>query len=242
MNESDVVRMARQRAGLTQAELAVRSGFPRESIARWETRKREPSLRTVRELLLAAGFELELNIVRADSSLAERVSEQLALRPLERLCDLLSEEALKAVIESLSWLSAQESGVVIIGQVGAALQGAPPRLGSSTVEVVTPDDLSFAEMLERAGFDPVDAPQRWAATDRRWPWVRGEAGVSIASELPGADGFRDLRRAALEVLIDKDAKVNVAHPRDLLRLAEASARPDERARIPGLRALLSAIS
>jgi hypothetical protein len=40
------------------------------------------------------------------------------------------------------------------------------------------------------------------------------------------------------VELDKKTSIRVAHPRDLLRMADASPRESERARVPGLRALL----
>jgi hypothetical protein len=43
----------------------------------------------------------------------------------------------------------------------------------------------------------------------------------------------------LQVELDDGTTVAVAHPRDLLRMADASRRESEWARIPGLRSLLS---
>lgn len=96
-------------------------------------------------------------------------------------------------------------------------------------------------MTEHA-LSPVDSDERFADSDRRWPWMLPSGGtVVLAGALPGSADYADLRRSAQPVDLDGRA-VQVAHPRDLLRLAEASARESERARVPALRALLAAWS
>jgi hypothetical protein len=61
----------------------------------------------------------------------------------------------------------------------------------------------------------------------------------LASNVPGTGNYRDLRRSARTVELDDSTSVRVAHPRDLLRMADASQRESERARVPALRALLA---
>jgi len=56
----DLLRETRHRAGLTQAELALRSGTRQSAISAYETGRLEPGLGTLRRLLAAAGYELEL--------------------------------------------------------------------------------------------------------------------------------------------------------------------------------------
>ncbi len=89
MTSQDIVRIARQRAGLTQQQLAARSGHPRETIARWETGAREPSLASVQALVAACGLELVVGVAAGDDSLGDLVTDQLALSPAERLTRLL---------------------------------------------------------------------------------------------------------------------------------------------------------
>jgi hypothetical protein len=62
--------------------------------------------------------------------------------------------------------------------------------------------------------------------------------LAIARNIPGTGDYRDLRRSALPVTVDRRTMVLVAHPRDLLRIADASPRESERTRVPGLQALL----
>jgi transcriptional regulator with XRE-family HTH domain len=83
----DLLREARRRAGLSQAELARRAGKPLSSIGRWERGEVRPSLETLRELVRACGLELTFHIANADLedhdlTLIERT---LRLTPAERV-------------------------------------------------------------------------------------------------------------------------------------------------------------
>ena len=53
MGSADLLRTARLRAGLTQAELGRAVGRPQSAIARWEAGRVQPSLETLRELIRA---------------------------------------------------------------------------------------------------------------------------------------------------------------------------------------------
>jgi transcriptional regulator with XRE-family HTH domain len=52
------LRQARARAGLTQAQLARRTGVPTSVLSAYENGRREPSARTFRAVLRACGVEL----------------------------------------------------------------------------------------------------------------------------------------------------------------------------------------
>jgi transcriptional regulator with XRE-family HTH domain len=60
MDAARVLRYARRRAGLTQRALATKAGVPQPAIARIERGALSPRVRTLEELLAAAGFTLEL--------------------------------------------------------------------------------------------------------------------------------------------------------------------------------------
>ncbi len=86
------MRQARLRAGLSQAELAERSGKDRAQIARWERDTVTPSLETLRELLQACGFDLELQLVAFepyDPREEAGLRRELLLTPQERLQAML---------------------------------------------------------------------------------------------------------------------------------------------------------
>jgi len=57
---ASLIREARMRAGLSQAQLAERSGKAKVQIGRWETGIVAPSLDTLLEIVRACGFDLPL--------------------------------------------------------------------------------------------------------------------------------------------------------------------------------------
>lgn len=60
MDEAELIAWARKSAGLTQAALARRAGTSQPVVARYETGASTPTVRTLRRLLRAAGYELTL--------------------------------------------------------------------------------------------------------------------------------------------------------------------------------------
>ncbi len=79
----DLIREARLRAGITQAELASRAATTQSAVARWESGRTAVSLDDVRRLVRLCGFELELMLVpRDDSDMAQAM----------RLADLNGQE------------------------------------------------------------------------------------------------------------------------------------------------------
>jgi transcriptional regulator with XRE-family HTH domain len=79
----DLIREARRRAGLTQAELATRAGTSQSGIARWESGRTAVSLDDVLRLVRLCGFDLELMLLpRDDSDMAQAA----------RLADLSGQE------------------------------------------------------------------------------------------------------------------------------------------------------
>src|SRR5687767_1088889 len=87
MVTGNLIREARLRAGLSQAQLGHRLGKHATVISRWERGAVLPSLETVRQVVRACGLELTFGLANADEdghdvSLIER---SLALSPPERL-------------------------------------------------------------------------------------------------------------------------------------------------------------
>jgi transcriptional regulator with XRE-family HTH domain len=239
MTSRDIVRIARQRTGLTQQQLADRSGHPRETIARWETGAREPSLSSLRKLAEASDLDLVIHLAQRDPSLGEAVDDQLERTPTERLGRLLPSAAYDETIHALRWLAGARTPAIVIGAVAAALQGAPQRPGSGRVEFVTADPFAMEGEMRNGGLVASDTDERWADVDARALWTLPEGGtIALASNVPGTGDYADLRRSAQTVELDGTTPVRVAHPRDLIRMADASPREAERARAPGLRALL----
>ncbi len=68
MKGGRLIREARRRAELTQAELAHRVGTTQSAIARLEGGRTEPSLARVEQLLRACGLDLNVRLAPADDS------------------------------------------------------------------------------------------------------------------------------------------------------------------------------
>ena len=84
MRGADLVREARLRAGLTQDELASRSGTPRSVIARWEQGAVQPGFDNMLAVIEACGFDLPLQLVPRDTALNERLDKNRLLSPERR--------------------------------------------------------------------------------------------------------------------------------------------------------------
>ncbi len=228
--------MARDRAGLSQAQVAARTGKPRSTIARWESGARTPSLESVKELVAACGLELVVGLAEADKSLAESIRDQLALEPKERLRHLLAAAEADALIRSLALVAGLATPVIVVGSLAAALWGAAQRPRGG-VEVLASDRGALLSELEGKGAQASDDEERFNEVNRRWRWSLGNTELSVVDRLAGASDYGDLRKSAVGLAIE-DYRLKVAHPRDLLRLAEASPLEEDRAYAPGLRALL----
>jgi len=87
MVSGDLLREARLRAGLTQAELAERAGTARSQISRYERGDVLPSLEVLRRLIRACGLELGFRIFGADIDDHDStlIAQTLPLTPEQRV-------------------------------------------------------------------------------------------------------------------------------------------------------------
>lgn len=69
MNAATIIRDARQRRGLTQAELARRIGTSQPVISAYEHGTRDPSLSTLRRIVAGTGEQLVIGWARRGSDL-----------------------------------------------------------------------------------------------------------------------------------------------------------------------------
>lgn len=90
MRSARIIREARLRAGLTQAELAERAGRDRTVVARWEQGLVAPSVETLVELVHACGFDLPLEIVAYDDTSDTSIREAAMVTPDRRLDQMLA--------------------------------------------------------------------------------------------------------------------------------------------------------
>lgn len=83
----DLIREARKRAGLTQAELAQRAGVPQSTVGRIESGARVPSTALTERLIRAAGFELRVGLGEPDPDTDSLFERTLRRTPRERMAD-----------------------------------------------------------------------------------------------------------------------------------------------------------
>jgi len=95
MDAGQLLREARRRAGLTQAELASRAGTTQSAIARIERSATSPSFERVTSLIRLCGLDLEVRLVPFDDHEATIAAENLRREPTERLRNMLAVAALR---------------------------------------------------------------------------------------------------------------------------------------------------
>lgn len=100
MNAAHHLRFARRRAGLTQRELALRSGTPQATIARIETGRAEPRYALLQRLLRECGQELVEEDRRGQGIDRTTIRQMLALEPRERLALAVEEARNLAALEA----------------------------------------------------------------------------------------------------------------------------------------------
>jgi transcriptional regulator with XRE-family HTH domain len=88
MRSGDLLKEARGRAGLSQAELARRAGKPTSVIGRWERGEVKPSFETLRSLVRACGLEVHFRLQPRDDAQDAAILAALDLTPEERLAQL----------------------------------------------------------------------------------------------------------------------------------------------------------
>lgn len=99
MTGADVIRRARRRAGISQAELARRLGTKQPVVARWEGGAQSPTLESVARAVAACGLRLDLSIEDADAGEDALLREWAKLTPKERL------RRNRALLETEEWAS-----------------------------------------------------------------------------------------------------------------------------------------
>lgn len=82
---NDLVREARKRARLTQAELAQRASTTQSAIARIETGESSPSFDAVLRLVRLCGMDLDIMLVERDDSDWLQAQRLAGLTPQRRL-------------------------------------------------------------------------------------------------------------------------------------------------------------
>jgi hypothetical protein len=84
MISGDLLREARLRSGLSQAELARRAGKATSVIGRWERGEVLPSLETLQDVIRATGLDLRFHLEEGDDGRGALIKACLDLTPQQR--------------------------------------------------------------------------------------------------------------------------------------------------------------
>jgi len=95
MNGGIVIRQARRRAGISQAELARRLRTRQSVIARWETLVTSPTFDSVVTACRACGFSLDWRLRPLDEDDDRVIDEQRARTPADRVASVVNVVALR---------------------------------------------------------------------------------------------------------------------------------------------------
>ena len=85
-----LIRQARLRRSLSQAELGEILGRDRAQIARWEHGVNTPSYETLREVLNRIGFDVPPKLVELDRPSPVETKRRLAQTPSERVIEMIN--------------------------------------------------------------------------------------------------------------------------------------------------------
>jgi transcriptional regulator with XRE-family HTH domain len=107
---ASLLKDARRRAGLTQAELGHRLGVSQAAIAKLERPAANPTVTTLEDALWATGHRLTLDAPTRRPGVDESlIRQQLELTPVERMRDI---EAMYAQARMLALAGARSRGEI----------------------------------------------------------------------------------------------------------------------------------
>jgi transcriptional regulator with XRE-family HTH domain len=247
MWSATLIREARLRAGLTQQELADRSGRQRSVIARWEQGAIEPSLETFLEIIAICGFELPTELVPRDESANERLQKNARLSPERRV-----QRALKASSSDppfdpyaiLASLERRQTAYVVIGSFARIVHGAEETTYGVDIAPSMRSDNLHRLALALADLGAVRRDGQAVALDEmnsgegpsEFSSPKGK--LHVVPEPAGTrGGYDDLRRAATREPIGKGLRVPVASTADLARMLAALGREPDVPKLIALRRL-----
>lgn len=250
---NDLIREARKRSRLTQAQLAALAGTTQSAIARLESGRTAPSFDDVIRMLRLMGLDLDFMLVPRDDSDWIQAQRLIGLTPEERMVRLAQ------------WLSGVERLRRDAGSVPHAISSFDPVamltvLDHHSVDLVVVG--SFATALHGSPFltDNLDiAPERTHENLTRLSAALLELGAQSPDEyLPSSldaveflnlttehgkldistKGYPDLVRDA-ETMVLAGVQVRVASLADIIRSKQAANRPKDQRVLPTLREILA---
>ncbi|HST67456.1 MAG TPA: helix-turn-helix transcriptional regulator [Mycobacteriales bacterium] len=176
MDIGTLLRDRRDKAALTQTELARRAGISQSTVSAVERGTRRPSLTLIGRVLAALGLQIRLGVdelEEPEADLDEAIELMRATPPGERLTGFQFDGA-----ELLRVLAPAEP--VVEGAAGAVLHGAPVPLSRLDIAVDRHRLDALAEVIRRS------YAERWSDVWSRW-------GMETASpRAPGPMRWRTL--------------------------------------------------
>lgn len=242
---ADLIREARLRAGLTQYELAERTGRDRSVIARWEQGGTAPSVETVVELVRACGFDLPLELAVLDPAPGGRLRRNALLSPERRLARAAGtrqdrEPVLTAAPPSfdpyaiLAGLERHRVAYVLIGAFARVIEGTEelthgvdlaPSLRAGNLRRLA---LALADLEARHPDGSDLAFEQDLASGPVLELLTSAGELKIVPEPQGTrDGYDDLRRAAAREPLGHGLRPQVASIGDLARMTAALGREQD---------------
>ena len=163
---ASLLRDARKRAGLTQAELARRAGVTQSVVSAYESGSRQPSLQTLDRLMSATGYELSVRLRRSPSRL-RRLKGPLGSRVRQRRSKLLR--------------SAAHHGVSNIRVFGSVARGEDSADSDVDLLVDVPPGMGLLGLarLQRELEDILEAPVDLVPAEDLKPAVRADANPDL---------------------------------------------------------------
>jgi transcriptional regulator with XRE-family HTH domain len=146
----------RAEAGVTQVDLAARSGLSQSMVSAVEAGRRQPSLPTVERMLACLGLQLKIDAEPLETDPDDLIDECPAASP-ERPLDRPGLAA-SALLSKLAPLRP-----VVDGLAAAALQGVPVLVSRLDVAVAAPPPGLLEDVLVRRMF-----AERWLERWREW--------------------------------------------------------------------------
>jgi len=240
MTANELIRSARSRASLSQADLAKALSTPRSQIARWEAGDVEPGFATVRRVLRACGFDLSMALVPFDPDAPReaRLVELQRLTPKERLDNALvcgGATTMGYDVDPYPILTAlEEHGIdhIVIGSLARVLQGADEIPAGVDVTVPKRAQLAADEALQEIG---TRAPGAMFQAGDAFAYTTLSGLAKVVVRPQGTNGFDDLRRKAERVHLGRGLRPRVASPGDLVRMLEALGRSEQTEQLEAMR-------